>query len=175
MELLTQPFPLGLMLGLMCGLVIVLVGWVDAWGRRRSLVKDNQHLREHLRTMMAITEKGYQDAIQEIDQLKKQNENMRISFAALKNRPDRSELCTLYRYDKAIHIMYATAPGFAPAWEAAMQEADTEMGKMDTGILAWVRKIIRPSLSADSLRSINPEGRSNPSVGILPKDEKSEA
>ena len=146
MELLTNPFTLGLLLGLAVAAFVA----VGGWNRRRALVKDNRLLREHLHTQMTITSQGNRAQHDEIASLKQRNENLRISLAALKNRPDKAELRTLYLYDKAIHLMYEKAPGFAPAWESIIKEAEAEMDKTSTGLVAWVRKAIRPSLKTGS-------------------------
>ena len=144
MELLTHPFTIGLALGLAFALFVAIGGW----NKRRTLRKDNRQLREHLHTQLTINSKGNQALQAEIEQLKKQSENLRISLATRTSRPDKSELRTLYLYDKTIHMMYEKAPGFAPAWESTMREAEIEMDKMSTGVLAWVKRIIRPSLGS---------------------------
>lgn len=162
MELLTSPFTLGLTLGIIFSMIVAISGW----GKRRSVVKDNRILREHLHTQMAINSEGNRASMNEIEQLKKQNENLRISLATLKNRPEKSELRTLYLYDKAIHLMYEKAPGFAPAWESIIKEAETEIEKTSTGIIAWVRKVIRPSLPSGSARVSMPVTKVDPTTHI---------
>jgi len=142
MELLTNPFTLGLGLGLLLALLL----GVTAWWKRRSLVLDNRQLREHLYTQMTINAKGQQEAAKEMEELKKQCENLRITVASLKNKPSKAELHTLYLYDKAIHLMYEKAPGFAPAWETNLKDAEMELAKANTGLAAWFRKMIHPSL-----------------------------
>ncbi len=144
MELLTNPFTLGLLLGL----AIATIGAISSRLRRRALVKENRVLRDHLHTQMSINAKANQAQTEQIATLTKQNENLRISLAALKNRPDKSEQHALLLYDKAIHLMYENAPGFAPAWENALKVAEQELEKASTGLIPWFRKIIRPSLAA---------------------------
>jgi len=168
-DLLKTPFSLGLLLGLASTLVVAASSWI----KRRSLVKDNSLLREHLHTHMTISAKGSQATLQELEQLKKQNENMRISLATLKNRPDKSELRTLYLYNKAIHLMYAKAPGFAPAWELIIAEAEIEMEKTSTGLIAWARKVIHPSLIGSSRLSMT-ESQSNAEFNAAESREKSD-
>lgn len=114
------------------------------------MVKENQLLREHLQVQMKINTKGNQETLQELEELKKKNENLRVSLAVLKNRPDKSELRTLYLYDKAIHMMYEKSPGFASAWESFIKDAEAEMEKTSTGLVAWARRVIHPSLSSGS-------------------------
>ncbi len=99
---------------------------------------------------MKINTRGNQETLEELEELKKKNENLRVSLAVLKNRPDKSEIRTLYLYDKAIHMMYEKAPGFAPAWESFIKDAEAEMEKTSTGLVAWARRVIHPSLTSGS-------------------------
>lgn len=166
MEIITHPFTLGLLLGLVIAAVIGINGWL----KRRSLVKDNQLLKEHLQVQMTINNRGNQETLQELEQLKRQNENLRVSLAVLKNRPDKSELKTLYLYDRAIHMMYEKAPGFAPAWESFIKEAEAEMEKTNTGLMAWARRVIHPSLTPGSSHPTQPEE----DISFIQQEEKSE-
>jgi len=169
LELLKNPFVLGLLLGLACALVIA----AGSWSKRRSLQKDNSLLREHLHCQMTINTKGNHAILEEIEQLKQQNENLRISLAALKNRPDKSELQTLYLYDKAIHLMYEKAPGFALTWESIMKESEIEMEKTSNGLIAWARKVIRPAFAAGPSRSSLNGSQSDQTIDITTSNENS--
>jgi len=82
---------------------------------------------------------------EEVELLKKQNGNLRISLATLKNKPNKTELQTLYLYDNAIHLMYEKTPGFAPVWENIIKEAKANQAKVDSGIIPWIRKFIAPN------------------------------
>lgn len=53
----------------------------------------------------------------QVDKLKSQNENLRITVATLSNKPGRAELKMLHTWDKAIRILTLKSPAFAPAWE----------------------------------------------------------
>ena len=167
MEYFSDPFRLGLLLGLGIGFVFALFISVNGWIKRRVMVKDNRILREHLHTQMTISAQGNQASLKEAEQLKAQNENLRVSLAVLKNQPDKSELRMLYLYDKAIHLMYEKAPGFASAWESIMKDAEVEMEKTSTGVVAWIRRVIRPSLAAGTSRSSLPASSSEPAVRVV--------
>jgi len=143
MEYLTHPFTIGLGIGLVVAVIVYFRGIMQ----RRSVVKGNQTLREHLQTQMEINAKGNESMRKELEDIRKQNENLRISNANLKHKASRAELRTLVLYDKAIHLMYARAPGFAPAWESVLKEAEAEMEQTETGVLPFIRKVFRPSLA----------------------------
>ncbi|MFC1582337.1 hypothetical protein ACFL4W_02240 [Planctomycetota bacterium] len=145
-EFFNQPF----FYGLAIGLIIAIVEWFAHWNGRRSLRKEVKELKNHLHTQMSINTKGNDNVTSEVDTLKKQNENLRITVASLKNKPNRAELRTLHLYDRAIHLMYEKSPGFATAWEIVLKDAEAEIEKADTGVVAWMRKIVRPSIGKSS-------------------------
>jgi hypothetical protein len=80
----------------------------------------------------------------ELEQLRKTNENLRITVRSLQNKPGRAEIRQLHVYDKAIHSMLAKAPGFAPTWEMVLKEAEDEIAQTETGIGAFMRKVFVP-------------------------------
>jgi hypothetical protein len=142
MAWLTHPFVLGLGLGLILAVVI----WIQAIWKRRSLVKDIASLKDHLHTHMEISAKGNEAGKSELETLKKKTENLRITVATLKAKPGRAELRALHVYDKAIHMMFEKAPGFAPAWETTLKEAEQDMQQTEKGFFPLIRKVFRPSL-----------------------------
>jgi len=159
MEWLTHPFVLGLGLGLILAVVL----WIQGIWKRRSLVKDIANLREHLHTQMEISAKGNESSKSELEALKKQAENLRITVATLKAKPGRAELRTLHIYDKAIHLMFEKAPGFAPAWEGILKEAEQDMQQTEKGFFPLIRKVFRPSLPQGAQSAIPQPGVTDPS------------
>ena len=143
MELLTHPFSIGLG----TGLILVLVIWINGILKRRSLVKELRSLKEHLHTQMGINARGNESTINELQELRQQTENLRVTNSTLKQKPGRAELQTLAVYDKALHIMFAKAPGFAPAWENVLKEANEDLKRAETGLIPLIRSVFRPSLS----------------------------
>lgn len=132
--------------GLLVGLIFAAWAFFGGWAARRELKREVRRLEEHGRTAAEINAKGNQALMDEVAELKKTTENLRISLAALKEKPDRAELQKLYVLDKAVHLMYERVPGFAPAWEGIVKEAQAEMDKTATGLLPWIRRIVHPSL-----------------------------
>ncbi len=132
--------------GLLVGLVFAAWAFFGGWSARRALKREVRRLEEHSRTAAEINAKGNQALLDEVAELRKANENLRISLAALKDKPDRAELQKLYLLDRGVHLMYERAPGFAPAWEGILKEVQAEMDKTSSGLLPWIRRIVRPSL-----------------------------
>lgn len=125
------------------GLLIALYVMIKGWFLRRALEKQNASL---IRGHLLMHDTGRNKLIEELETLKRQNENLRITLVTLKSKTGKTELRTLHIYDKAIRLMHLRAPGFGAIWESTLAEAEFEMQQVDNGILAWVKKTIRPSL-----------------------------
>ena len=81
-EFILHPFALGLYVGVFFCIYI----FFSEMARRRHLklkIKElegtNENLKNTLHTQMSITEKGNRSREEEVDDLKKQNENMRVA------------------------------------------------------------------------------------------------
>ena len=133
------------LLGLVIGLVIALGIWIKSLFKARSLAKEIKKLKESLYTKMQIDAKGHMTRENELEQLRKENENLRVSIKSLQQKPGRVEIRQLHVFDKAIHSMLAKAPGFAPTWEMVLKEAEEEIQQTETGISAFVRKVFVPT------------------------------
>lgn len=127
--------------GLGTGLIVAIFVWIGKLGVRSSLQKEITGLKDHLHTQMSINAKGYEELKKELEMLKQQNENLRITVATLSNKPGRAELKTLHTWDKAIRTLVLNSPAFAPAWEMAVAEAKNEIESTDVGVKALVRRV----------------------------------
>lgn len=132
--------------GLGIGVALAAYAFLNGLWRRRELRREVKALKDQLHRQMTIVDKGNEKILAELEQLRKENENLRITVATLKNKPGRAELLALHLHDRAIHLMQQRAPGFAPAWEAALAEAQKELEQVDTGLIGLVRKAFRPAL-----------------------------
>lgn len=128
--------------GLGLGLLVAISTWINKWRSASASRKELEDLKKHLQTQMNITAKGYEELQQELQRLKQENENLRITVATLSNKPGRAELKTLQLWDKALRLMNINSPGFAPAWETAIAEASKEIQETETGVKALVRKVL---------------------------------
>jgi len=119
-----------------------------------------RHKKEILRIKNMVTQKMdiEYDSIasqrEEIERLKKQNENLRISVRTLSQKPNRKEVARLQIYQRAIEIMSMKAPGFAPAWQTAVKESEEEFDRIFLGFDPFVRKVV-PSKLLDLFDSKN--------------------
>lgn len=148
-QIVRNPFTWGLALGLVLTVLVWLRGHSAVREKRRSILalnRDIARLKDHLHSQIELHEEGNRTRKSELQELREQNENLRTTVNTLKAKPKRAELEKLHVYDRAVHRMYENAPGFAPAWEKAVREAQTEVEKTEKGLLPMVRRVIRPSL-----------------------------
>ena len=129
----------------------VAVGWILSFIKSRFEVakykKEIKEYKEHLNRQMKITNEGNKNIETELAQVKKENENLRISVQTLGQKPGRAEIRLLNIYDAALRKMQMKAPGFSSAWEMSLQEAESEYEANETGLKSIIKKVFKPSLS----------------------------
>jgi len=149
--------------GLLVGLVLVVLMW-------RSMRKDKVHLRgeiarlrveadgltKHLNTQLKINAKGNEALEKQLDKLKDQNENLRVTLSAAQQKPGKAEMRRLDVMEAAVTSMRESAPGFAQAWERAMRDSEIEQGEVEGGFRKLIRKVV------PSFRSTTPALEHNP-------------
>ena len=122
----------------------------------KSLLTIRKYKRElvdykaHLERQMKITDAGNSTLVNELESVKKDNENLRISVKTLGQKPGRAELRLLNIYDAALRKMMSQAPGFSSAWEISLQEAEREYEANETGLKSIVGKVFGSSTSVAS-------------------------
>ena len=144
-----QPFTWGLLLGLL----IAAFTWKSGFSARRNVFREMRRvegeikeLQGHLNTQLKINADGNALVKNELESLRKQNETLRVNNAALQQKPDRATQRQFQVQEIAVRTMREQAPGFAPAWEKAIRQAEAEMTASESGLGSLIRKII-PSLS----------------------------
>ena len=149
------------LVGLGIAVVLAAYVWFKGMLNQRELRRELKALKEQLHRQMTIVDKGNEKALAELEELRKQNENLRITVATLKGKPGRAELQILQVYEHALRLMQKRAPGFAPAWEDALAEAQRDADQADTGIIGLVRKAFRPALHASAPRQVVDAGETD--------------
>ena len=137
MNILTNPF----FRGLAIGLAVCIFFWIRSLLRIRELSKNVQKLREHLHTKLEIDSTENERRKGEIDKLKKERDNLRNMVQVMNQKPGRQELRQAQVYQRAIDIMFEKAPGFAPAWQITLKEAEEEMQNAEGGIIPFFKRM----------------------------------
>lgn len=133
-----EPFIYGLGVGIL-GVVIV---YLRENLKRSQYKKEIKTLKNHLHQKMEIDAEATDFKKKEVEKLKKENENLRITNQSLAQKPDKREVFALHTYQKAIDKMSESLVGFAPAWQKALKEAEIEVAEIQEGKKSFVRKII---------------------------------
>ena len=136
-------------IGLGIGMLVTLLTWANGFVARWNLKRQAVTLKESLHTQMQINARGNSELADELEKLKKENENLRISIATLSTKPGRAELKKLHVWDTAIGLMNGKWPAFGPAWAEAIAEANQELDEVDSGVRALVKRAF----------AVLPEGR----------------
>jgi len=145
LNLIKEPFVWGLLLGLLVAGFI----WKSSLNARRTLKRDLARvekeiteLRGHLNTQLKINASGNETLQAELVSLREQNENLRVNIAQVQQKPGRAELRQLHILESAARRMREQAPGFAPAWESALRDAENQAEQGESGLRKFVRKVI---------------------------------
>jgi septal ring factor EnvC (AmiA/AmiB activator) len=144
-EIIKSPFVWGLALGLLIAGFILKNAISSKIQLKREIKRIEGEIRDmqsHLNTQMKITATGNDTLTRQIEELKVQNENLRVNLAALQNKPDKAEQRQFRIQEMAVSAMREQAPGFAGAWEKAMRQAEAEMDSAESGFTKLMRKVV---------------------------------
>ena len=148
-------------LGILLMIASAAVGWFLSYIKSRFEVrghkKEMKEFKEHLNRQMKITGEGSKNLEKDLDKLRKENENLRISVKTLGQKPGRAEVRLLNIYDGALRKMMLKAPGFSSAWEAALQEAEREYEENEKGFTSIIKKVFTPSIAHNTNTPVESE------------------
>ncbi|MGD7653081.1 MAG: hypothetical protein ACQCXQ_07700, partial [Verrucomicrobiales bacterium] len=144
-ECLKNQFTWGLLLGLLITAFVYKSGFSAKRQIRRELKRvrtEMTELQNHLNTQLKINATGNQALQGELAILKEQNETLRVNNAALQQKPEKAGQRQLEIYENAIRTLREQAPGFAPAWERALRQAEEDAEAASSGLRRLVRRVI---------------------------------
>ena len=140
--------------GLIVGLVLLILSWKSNLKEKRYLKKEikrlnqeNAELQNHLGTQLKINAKGNEALQSQLDELREQNETLRVNIHTLQQKPGKTEMRKLEIMETAVSSMREQAPGFAAAWEKSMRDAEDHMHDAESGLKKLIHKVI-PSFRA---------------------------
>ncbi len=130
------------LIGLATGLFFFLLVLIQNIRMKRRHKREMLQIKNMISQKMDMEYESLAQLRKDLELLKKQNENLRISLRAYSQKPNRKEMELLQVYQRAIEIMSLKAPGFAPAWQLAMKESEEELEKMYIGFHPFVKKVV---------------------------------
>jgi hypothetical protein len=119
----------GLGIGLFLGLIGIVLALLRLWETRREVGR----LRRHLADKMELEADATNRLKADLQNLKSQNENLRMKIATLGQMPDRKQQRDLEVYARAERYMVSQSPGFPAVWEQAKQAAVGELETEEQG------------------------------------------
>jgi len=138
-------------LGILLIIASFAVGWFLSYIKSRFEIrgykKELKEFQEHLNRQMKISGEGSKNLEENLEKLRQENENLRISVKTLGQKPGRAEVRLLNIYDGALRKMMLNAPGFSGAWEANLQEAEREYEENEKGFKSIIKKVFSPSIA----------------------------
>ncbi len=136
--------------GLLIGLLVAVILWGRSLFKMRQLSADIKKLREHLHTKFEIESADNERRKANIEKLKQERDNLRNMIQVLNQKPGKLEIRQSQIYQKAVEIMFEKSPGFAPAWQITLKEAEQEMRSAEKGILPFIKRMTSSTGSSTS-------------------------
>ncbi len=141
LTIIANPFAKGFLVGFLLCVVVYIRGFL----RRRELTKEIGKLRSHLHTKLEIDSTENERRKDELEQLKHERDNLRITVQSLNQKPGRKEIRQYFLYQTALDMMFEKAPGFAPAWQITMKEAERLFDKSEKGVVPLLKRLMPAS------------------------------
>ena len=156
MNILSQPFTWGFVLGLFLMLMTWRLMRKDVSMLRsdnKRLLAENKELQSHLGTQLKINAKGNEQLEKQVEELKSQNETLRSNLNLANQKPGRAERRQLEILEEAASAMREQAPGFAPAWEKAIRNAEDGQIAAEGGFKKLMRRVL-PSRKTQAVTTV---------------------
>lgn len=139
-------FIYGILIGLAVAAVIAAVLSSRLSRVRKEKESEVQKYKTMLTDRMELEAEGLKKVKEENEELKRINENLRVSLMALRDKPGRKELQRLQVMQKAADRLTLNSPGFGPVWQAALKESEDEFQKVYSGFMPFIKRHIpRPT------------------------------
>jgi hypothetical protein len=139
--------------GLAIGLVLAVVFWFRSVIKARVLSAEIRKLRDHLHTKFEIESADNERRKEQLNEIRQERDNLRNMIQVLNQKPSKQEIRQTQVYQKAIETMFEKSPGFAPAWQITLKEAEEEMRNAEKGILPFFKRMTGSSPASYSSSS----------------------
>ncbi|MEA4859946.1 hypothetical protein SDC9_101697 [bioreactor metagenome] len=155
-----QNFLIGLGVGVVLAIVLVVVMSVKRHKEMLAVKQETERLKRMLTDRMDLESEGLSKLKEQNEDLKKQNENLRISLSTYSQKPGRKEVARLHVYQLAVDRLTINSPGFGAAWQAALKESEDEFQKTYVGVQPFIKRLIPIKTDAAVLpRTVETEER----------------
>jgi MFS superfamily sulfate permease-like transporter len=149
-----QNFLIGLAIGVVLAIVLVVSMSVKRHKEILVATKENERLKRMITDRMDLEGDGIIKLKDQNEELKKQNENLRISLSTYSQKPGRKEIARLHVYQLAVDRLTINSPGFGAAWQAALKEGEEEFQKTYIGVQPFIKRLIPIRTDANVLPNL---------------------
>ena len=150
MHFLNSYFYWGLGIGVVLGLIGIGFALMRLWDTKAEVRRLKRHLADKLELESEATNRLRVD----LQELKQQNENLRIKVANLNQFPDKRLQRELEIYARAERFMVSSSPGFPAVWEEAKRSAVTDLEQEESG-KSLPKRVFNALLNRPSSKSSN--------------------
>lgn len=147
-----------MIVGLAVAVVLAVALLSKGASAKKAAKAEVEKYKRMLQDRMELESDGLTKLKGEVEELKKQNENLRISLNTMSQKPGRKEMQRLDVYQTAAERLSINSPGFAPVWQAALKESEAEFRKTFLGLNPYLRKHISTKTSDAVLIENDDEG-----------------
>ena len=124
-----QDILIGVAIGFTPMLVLLIIQLTKTSQKQKEHALQVSKLKAMLTDRMDLESDGISKLKEDINELKTQNENLRISLRTYSQKPGRREISRLQVFQQAADRLTINAPGFGAAWQAALKESESEFEK----------------------------------------------
>ena len=150
MDFLNNHFYWGLGIGVVLGVIGIGFTIMRLWDTKGEVRRLKRHLADKLELESEATNRLRLD----LQELKQQNENLRIKVANLIQFPDKRLQRELEVYARAERFMVSSSPGFPAVWEEAKRSAVTDLEQEENG-KSLPKRVFNALLNRPSSKSSN--------------------
>jgi MFS superfamily sulfate permease-like transporter len=137
-----QNFLIGLGIGVVLAIVLVVVMSLKRHKEILVATKETERLKRMLTDRMDLESEGLSKLKEQNEELRKQNENLRISLNTYSQKPGRKEVARLHVYQLAVDRLTINSPGFGAARQAALKESEDEFQRTYVGVQPFIKRLI---------------------------------
>src|SRR6516162_11877081 len=150
MHFLNSYFYWGLGIGVVLGLIGIGFTLMRLWDTKAEVRRLKRHLADKLELESEATNRLRLD----LQELKQQNENLRIKVANLNQFPDKRLQRELEIYARAERFMVSNSPGFPAVWEDAKRNAVGDLEQEESG-RSLPQRVFKALINRSSTRNVD--------------------
>ena len=150
-----EKYLIGLGIGLIIAIIVYIWQSITKHDMDKASKAEIARLKGLLADRMDLESEGLNKLKVENEELKKANENLRVTNATLAQKPGRAEVQRLQVYQKAVDRLIINSPGFGAAWQSALKESEDEFAQIYSGTQAFWKKILPGRTNAKLIEKDN--------------------